>query len=212
MDVLAQKFITLSKQLSFLVEQEGWVVRPYQNESLPFFSVLAEEQKIATCDELTDYLKICTQTQAAGHHISDARFLVNEAREHHGFYFHEDVNKLIEKGDVVEFYKTNHMQIFRTFNYFEFTSYTIEDIYCRPWFSLYERDKEITEKILTLAAPVFNGQQLTPLFLDVGVHLITERASLERLQLRNKANWIAPLYKDEDLVGYVNVLRVEALV
>ncbi|MDG0816087.1 hypothetical protein [Bdellovibrio svalbardensis] len=211
MHVLAKQFKILSEELSDLIEKEGWVVRPYQMDSLPFFSALSDEMKQSVCEELKEYLGICRQTQAAGHSISDARFLVNEAREHHGFYFHEDVNKLIEKGDVVEFYTSNHLQIFRTFNYFEYTSYTIEDIYCRPWFSLYERDDEVTKRILEMAVPVFAGKQLTPLLLDVGVHLITERYSLERLQLRNKANWIAPLFKDEDQIGYVNVLRVEPL-
>ncbi len=212
MHVLAKQFKFLSEELSALIEKEGWVVRPYQSESLPFFHALSEEMKHAACDELAEYLTICRLTQSSGNSIADARFLVRQAREHHGFYYHEDVDKVIEKGDVVEFYRTNHLQIFRTFSFFEYTSYTIEDIYCRPWFALYERDASVTEKMLAMGEPVFTGKQLTPISVDLGHHLITERASLERLQLRNVANWVAaPLFKGDEQVGYVSVLRVEPL-
>lgn len=211
MYLLEKHFKSLCEELSHLIEQEGWVVRPYQNENVPFFKSLPEEMKSPVCAELSEYLKICKRSQAAGHSITDARLLIREAQDHHGFYFDEDLHKVIEKGDVVEFYKLNHMQIFRTFSYFEYTSYTIEDVYCRPWYSLYERDEKITEKILQMAEPVFLGEQRTPLFLDVGSHLISERSSLEKLKLRNKANWIAALYKDKKQIGYVNVIRVEAL-
>lgn len=212
MGVLVKRFLEKSEELSHLIEKEGWVVRPYQSSALPYFRSLPDDVQHAACNELEKYLEICAEAQAAGHAIKDARLLVNYALKYNGLYFNEDVYKILEPGDVVEFYNLNHTQIFRTFNYFEYTSYTIEDIYCRPWFTLYERDENVTQKIIEMATPVFTGENLGVVFLDVGTHLITERSSLEKLQLRNKGNWVAPLFDENDVqIGYVNVLRVEPL-
>lgn len=206
-----RNFLKLSEELSRLIESEGWAVRPYQSSTLPFFKGLSEEQAYLAEKQLSDYLKICQNTRADGHPIKDARFLVRKALEYYGFSFHEDVFTLIETGHVVEFYNMTHFQMFRTFNYFEYSSYTIEDMYCRPWFTLYERDQQINEKLLALGTPILLSDVKGPTHLDVGAHLITERASLERLQIRNKSTWMAPLFKGDQKVGYVAIQKVEPL-
>ncbi|HEX7673274.1 MAG TPA: hypothetical protein VF412_03835 [Bdellovibrio sp.] len=203
-------FLSFSEELSHLIENEGWAVRPYQSSTLPYFQALSDDLQDGVLKQIQDYLLICKKTMAEGYPIKDARFLVNKALEHYSMSFHEDVDELIEEGHAVEFYSLNHMQIFRTFNCFEYTSYTIEDMYCRPWYSLYEREDKIAEQLMVLAAPVLRGEYDGIMRLEVPPHFITERASLERLQMLCESVWVAPLHDEKAQTGYICIQQVKS--
>lgn len=211
MGELSRRFHALSEQLSGLIEREGWGVLPYKMLSLPFFRQLTTDQKQLVVRQLADYISICERVQADGLSIKNSLFLVKKALQHYSVHVHDDVMKLIQDRYVVEFYNMNHLQMFRTFNFFEFTSYTIEDIYCRPWYSLFDRDPHITEKLLSEGMPLLMSDFRGPSHLNVPAHYLTERDSLEGLMMLVKSTWVAPLFKGNEKIGFVNILDVESV-
>ncbi|MBO9667234.1 MAG: hypothetical protein J7501_10530 [Bdellovibrio sp.] len=201
-------FKKLSEELSRLIEKEGWLVRPYASSQLKHFMSLEKEEQNWVIHRLEDYLAICKKVHRAGRPLKDARFLVEEGLRHYNFSCDLKVESIIKPSYVVEFYGKDHRQIFRTFNYFEFTSYTLEEIYCRPWYVLYQRDEEVTRQLIESVEPIIEDQIMDPVFFDMPEHSIDERTSLEKLRMMAKEIAVTPLVQTKKLVGYLNVIQV----
>ena len=168
------------------------------------------EQEWAT-HRLEDYLNICRQAYRAGDVIKDARFFVRQGLKHFNFSYDTAVEDHIEPQCVVEFYGLDHRQIFRTFNFFEFTSYTVEDLYCRFWFDLYRRDEQVTKDLFESVVPMISGKSMESVyFFNASEHIVEERASLEMLRFWVKACCVTPLIHNEVLRGYLTIIQVRS--
>jgi hypothetical protein len=55
--------------------------------------------------------------------------------------------KTIEKGQVVEFYGENMIQLYRSFNFFSLTGYSLLDMSVFEWYCLWHRPKAVLESI-----------------------------------------------------------------
>ncbi len=207
MTELVHQFRVLAENFCHLIESEGLLVRPYQLASMPFFQALNEDEQSLAIVHLQNYLEICRSTIAEGSSLRDERALVAKALEH----FQLDMDSRVFQGGsgsmVYEFYALSQTQYFRTVNFFEFTSYTIEDLYSRSWFNLYSRDDDITRKLLGFAHQIVTGQQQTPIAPDIPEHFMIERASLEKLKVPTKHVCLAPLMQDQNIVGIVSVIK-----
>ncbi|MGE5085682.1 MAG: hypothetical protein ACM3MG_05230 [Bacillota bacterium] len=205
---LVPKFRSLCEELSYLIEKEGWVVRPYSHPGMNFFKKLTSSERLWTTNRLSDYLEICRQTHKSGNQIKDARLLVRQGLQHFGFSCDVQVEDYIQPEYVVEFYGLDHRQIFRTFNFFEYTSYTVEDIYCQHWFDLYKREEAVTQFLIDSVQPLLAGKMKEPLYYKCPEHIIEERRSLEKLRFWAKEHCLAPLNQGDVLRGYLTILQV----
>ncbi len=71
--------------------------------------------------------------------------------------------------------KSRNTQIFRNLPFFEFCSYTVEDIYSRPWHELFVREQPaITQKILSMIAELIANVNRKMMFPDLGVQTTRE--------------------------------------
>ncbi|WP_374033443.1 hypothetical protein ACES2I_11765 [Bdellovibrio bacteriovorus] len=201
-----QKFKLLCEELSSMLEQEGWSVRPYSQDTLPYFQQLNEPEQAQATDLMNQYLEICRSVHRQGRRIKDMSFLVKTALDYYGYKIsQEGMEQLVNKeGRIVEFYSHKHTQFFRSFNFFEFCSYTIEDIFCRSWPHLYSRAEEVTMRILEQANYVLSGRLNQPVIITE-VHKIQERVSLERLQMYMTRLYLEPLIKDGKVEGLIAI-------
>ena len=202
----AQSFKSYAEELCAFIEQEGWAVRPYKQASLPFFLQLNDEAAAVAVELLKQYLEICKRVYLRGRRLKDMPFFVETALDHYGYQvFPRTLARLqAEPAKMVEFYSANHTQFFRSLNFFEFTSYTIEDLYCRQWVHLYDRDESMTKRILIQANAVLAGQVYEPILVPEA-HVIKERLSLERLKVRMENLQLEPLGKDGHVHGIMAV-------
>ncbi|MFM6929290.1 MAG: hypothetical protein ACKOX6_12560 [Bdellovibrio sp.] len=205
---LVAKFRSLCEELSYIIEKEGWVVRPYSHPAMKFFKQLTPAERLWTTNRLNDYLEICRQVHRSGNQIKDARFLVRQGLQHFGFSCDVKVEDYIQPQYVVEFYGLDHRQIFRTFNFFEYTSYTVEDIYCRLWFDLYKREEAVTKFLLESVGPLLAGKMTEPLYYNNPEHIIEESSSLEKLRFWAKEHCLTSLMQGDTLRGYLTILHV----
>lgn len=197
-------FRNLSEELCQLIEAEGLSVRPYKIPTLPYFLQLTEEQKSSVLQHLQSYLDICRMVRAKKHSLKETTFFVKTALEYFGFEVDKKVFDSIDLDTMVEFYSLNHTQIFRTLHFFEYSSYTLEDIYCRQWIHLYDRDPGVSQEFLRCAESLVLGSEqiIVP---DIGEHFLVERASLEKLKFKAKTLCIAKLEKDHKVAALLNV-------
>ncbi|UXR63130.1 hypothetical protein EZJ49_08580 [Bdellovibrio bacteriovorus] len=202
----AQSFKKYAEELCAFIEQEGWAVRPYHSESLPFFLQLNESERESTTELLRQYLEVCQRVYSKGRRLKDMPFLVETALEYYGYQvFPQTLAKLRQnQSKMVEFYSRKHTQFFRSLNFFEFTSYTIEDLYCRQWVHLYDREESMTMRILSEANKVLAGDLSEPIFVPEA-HILKERLSLERLQVQMQNLQLEPLFKNGQSDGIMAV-------
>ena len=51
----------------------------------------------------------------------------------------ESVSSLITNENIVEVYNLDHVQLFRSINFFDLCNYSLLDLLARQWFELFER-------------------------------------------------------------------------
>lgn len=73
--------------------------------------------------------------------------LLKRALEKHGFEADDEFWKTIEKGQIIEFYNEDMVQLYRSFNFYAYTGYSLLDISLYEWYLLWDRPAQILESI-----------------------------------------------------------------
>lgn len=212
MSDLTNRFRSWSENLCQILEQEGMLVRPYQLASLPFFQALSVAEQLQALQLIESYYAVCQDTRRRGSSLRGERAILDQALEHFNLQIDPEIFKFIGPRNVFEFYSENQTQFFRTANFFEYTSYTIEDLYSRSWMNLYARDEKIVGKIIEHANHILSGKAQGIIQPDIPEHIIAERASLEKLKLSVLIECLAPLRRDGKTVGILSVIKTGAFV
>lgn len=207
MSDLTNQFRSRSENLCQVLEQEGLLVRPYQLASLPFFQALSIPEQQQAIHLIENYCAVCQSTRQAGASLRDGQAILDQALAHFNMQVDPEVFKFIGKGTVYEFYCVNQTQFFRTANFFEYTSYTIEDLYSRSWMNLYDRDEQITRKIMGYASQILTGAKTGVIRPDLPEHVLSERASLEKIKISVFFECLAPILQDGAVVGIVAAVK-----
>lgn len=195
-------FRTLCEELSSFIELEGLVVRPYGQETLPYFQRLTAEQQDDAIKNLQNYIRICKIVFEEGGVLRDSTFFLHKALNFYGYSHAPKALEDFQNDELAEFYSSEHAPLFRNISYFENASYTLEDIYSRPWIHLYDRDPKIGEALGKHLKHFYDGAS-EAIRVDVPEHLIVERASLEKLKSKIKIRSIVPLQKEGKNEAYL---------
>lgn len=200
------QFRQYAEELSALIEQHGYAVRPYNNPVLPHFYGLSEEDQDSAIHRIAEYLEVCRSIYGRSG-LTDTE-IVQKVFEFYGYEYNDQILDMIKTpGHILEIYLPNHIQVFRSFDFYQLTSYTIEDVYCRRWMDLYLRDERITAKIFESAEKVFHGIEALQFLAEK--HLLKERATLERLDVLVHSMFLTPLHKDGQIAALASVVRAE---
>lgn len=205
-------FKALCEELCSFIEQEGMAVRPYSHPGLSYFQLLPEPDQNVATETLQNYLKVCRSVYNESRSLKDASFLVQKGLEFFNYHCHPSIYELLKKESrIVEFYTPHNTQIFRTINYFEFASYTIEDLYCRPWNHLYIRDEEIDKLLIQGVGSVLTNAVGAEGVLVPNQHVLAEKASLERVSIIVDGVHLLPLMRQERVEGFACVIDCRPL-
>ena len=200
---LRNSFYKYAKSLSDLARSVGIDLQPVSSPSLPYFSSLPSENKRGVIRAITQYLEICEATIASGHSLLDSRRITWNALKALGLTPCSDFLDKIGDGDIIEIYDTQNLQIFRNFEFFQLCSYTIEEIYCRPWTTLFKRiDETITTQIVSTVERIVTENKRQTYTLNIPEHIVEEADSPFRLRMNVKLKYLSPLYAN----GSINAL------
>ncbi|MCM0605937.1 MAG: hypothetical protein KA715_07580 [Xanthomonadaceae bacterium] len=122
----------------------GYDVLPYSDSTLENLSKVAQlkkEQLISDFDCWSQWIEPLDPTKSYENEIT----LLKLALEKNGFAADEEFIKQISKDDIVEFYNEDMIQLFRSFNFYKITGYSILDISTLEWFKLWERSQQVLE-------------------------------------------------------------------
>lgn len=204
------EFRAYSQQITDVIWEEGIAFRPYAHPSLPYFHRLPALEQEDVLNKLKLFVQICLAVKNAGASLKDNRAMVAKALLAFDLTAKEDDLKLIQPYHLVEFYNRSDLQIFRSFRYFELFSYTIEDIYCRKWLQLYDRNQEDQTAMTAAVLEFVNLPNKTAVNVHLPEHKIKERESLERLITYNQTQWLIPLYHKGDFAAVMALHRTRS--
>lgn len=204
---LTSNFVDLCLEAQALAKTIPVNIHPFSDSKVPHFSNLTAPQKIKTVQALESSVAVCQQTLQAGNGLGNSRALVWNYLKHFGLVPCSDLFSHIAENDLVEIFDTNHFQIFRNFRFFEFCSYTIEDILCRPWVDLFIRDDStVGEQLVKIALHVSSGDARTTLPTNIQPHIIREIKSVFCHEIEIDVKYVSPLFdRNKQIAAYMAI-------
>lgn len=175
---LCDQFRTRLEFVAAIANKQGLDLKPYESSSLPVFSSLPLELKETVLNSIDFFVTVCNETLAAGEDAVTSQQLTWRAMRHFGFLPSQDLIARITSDDIVEIFDLNHVQIFRNFQFYRYSSYHLEDLYCRPWMELFRRpDPSVAMKLGQTLIEALTVKARGLIELEVGEHLVEETCS-----------------------------------
>ena len=196
-DLLTDKrklFIELASRYASYAKEAGIGVIPYHHESLPSFSSLTLPEQSRILQALSQRISICESAAAQGGSMSDAPTLTWAALKSFGLRPPSDLFSRIQADSIIEIHSPDGKPIFQSFNYYEFCSYSLEEIYCGHWSTLYTRPDSVSSLLTDFATRVYSGELEGIVPLDVPVHVVHETHSIRKFAIELTLQWGAALY------------------
>ena len=156
-DSLNQDFMSLTEDLSRWLAVEGKRCRPY-TPGLPFFSQLPVHKRAEIVQAVRFYHELCQEQVNEGYKITDSLVFTWRALNKLGLVPRSDLFSKVTDDDILEVYDGEGRQLYRNFRFFDFCSYTMEELYTREWWELYKRDEDILAKLYEIVGRIFTGE------------------------------------------------------
>ena len=138
-EYLADTFRELALELSHIGASIDVPIRAFKTEAMPYFMAMDLNGQQDAVMKLAQYVSICQDVLASGGDLRSTRTFVWRAFRAFGMKPNASFFESMSEDHVVEIYDLNNVQIFRNFRFFEFCSYTLEDVFTRPWTDLFIR-------------------------------------------------------------------------
>ena len=200
--ILIQNFKEIASQTSRLLATGGVKVKAYKDQ-LPYFSALDFAKKKEVLEKITFYHDLCAEQVSEGYSLKDTPSFTWRALKKLGLTPTSNLFSQIKDEDVIEVYSAENVQLFRNFRYFEFCSYTLEEIYCLEWWNLYERGNDIMPGFAEFISGILKGtypQGAEPGFES---HVVKEAQSEEKLVMDYFLRWVGPVSADKKIAGFI---------
>jgi hypothetical protein len=124
----------------------------------------------------------------------------------------EEVCSRISSDDFIEVYDSQGIQIYRSWNFFKFCRYTIDQVLTKSWGELYERPEFVEKKLLSLMPKLFQGD-CDILEYNIQDFILSERYLKPSNKYLVKMKFACPL-KDvstHQVVAFISVAQAKRL-
>lgn len=149
-------FYTVS-QIAKLAAEVGIRIRPYYSSSLPYFNQLSVAKKIAVLSAANSYLSVCEQTKMSSN-LADSRTFVWTGIKSLGLRPSSDLFSRLQGEDIVEIHDFSARQLFRNLNYFKYSSYDLESLFCLDIHHLFSYEERTLGHLMQWFKEVASGR------------------------------------------------------
>jgi hypothetical protein len=202
-----ERFRALSLAFRDFMAEEGLAVIPFESPELPLFRKLDQASQQQALQVLGMSLEVFAEVKAEGNSLRDTPKLLWRCLSRLGWTPTEDIFDKIEDGDVVEIYSLQQVGLFRNLCFYEYVSFTLEQLFASTWYELTERDPEPTRKLYEMAMGFIRGEITQTIDPQVQPHVIRELRSARLLDIEITMRFCAPLKHKRDLSGIMVVNR-----
>lgn len=211
---LKERFIAESLKAVSFIHLTNKHTRPFVSERLPYFNPLSDISKNAVIANLKLFNQVCEQVVASGGSVLDSRVMIWHVLKLMDFIFPSDLFDHITSDHIVEIYDFNNIQIFRNLRFFDATSYSLEELLCRPWVDIFSRKDNSQISKITDVLTKMRSKEITGLISlkDIGVNRIIETDSPFLLQNDALIHFAAPITnKSKQVVSYIAIESAELM-
>lgn len=205
------------EKLASIVNSKGHVCRPYSPLSLAKLSDLTEEKKQTLASQVRSVLQIISMTSPQIDFPNDdhpERSWVEQAFKTYDLELRHDYWSKLQKDDVIEVYSMENIQLFRTFNFFKISSYSILDLLTNEWYHLWERPSFVLQSLIQVSHDIFGGVIQNTTQVKISKHMLKEiyndaSINFKCASVLVEPGLICPLYSkgSDEVKGFVFSLR-----
>lgn len=203
---IKERYRELLELHSELLSKEDVRVLPYRDRELPNFSNFSVENQIKTEIDLNRILEVYTEMRSEGISLRDSPKLLWRVMRRMSLTPQSDIFDKIADDDVVEIYNTEQNQIFRNIKFFEYISYSLEEVYGVNWQDATARPEKNARELYALCVDMFSGKiPGTVSMKDVQSHVCEETKSVERFRIHLSFKWLSPIKSEQNVIGLLVV-------
>ncbi|MDR3608599.1 MAG: hypothetical protein P4M08_14645 [Oligoflexia bacterium] len=184
---------------------EGILIRPYSARCIQDFRHYPADVQAAIYQRFGYYLEAVESVVASGISLQDTPRALWHLFKLRGLRPTSDLFSTISDGSVVEVYLPNHTQWYRSFNYYEYTSYSLGDLICYKWNQLFEHNEALAGYIAETSEEIFCEKVKCSVFPSlepaVSRELFSDQKYVGKLELKT----MSPVL---DADGYTEALAV----
>lgn len=206
---LVKEFTSVAVMLSEVLARNGVQVEPFK-DGLPYFRSLPVSKQQEILHQLKFYYQLCLEQILEGHSLKDSHTFTWRAFRKLGLKPTSDLFSFIEDGDLIELYDRDNRQLYRNFAYYDYCSYSLEELYSLEWWKLFERDPLISEQIMNEGIQVLASTEHKSIISKTPKHIVREIQSMGRLTNTYQLKVLSPVFSDGFVEGAVIVLRARS--
>ncbi len=203
----SEEFKKLSIEYCRLINHFGYKAKPFRdNQPLRFESAMPalKMRAIAYLDANIEILNECV---ASGENPKNSAQILWRILKKIKATPEMDIFDKIENGDVVEVYFDDHVQIFRNLEFFNFCSFTVDELLCGKWYNLYKRDFVTTLKMLRMAFKLLSHRLDKTVAWNIPEHVFDEVGSEEKLRHKIVLKYASPIKSQGKMIGAICTSR-----
>jgi hypothetical protein len=204
-----QEFLNSLDNFEALVSKFHFKVRTHSDRSLQRFSSLPKEIQAQIVKNFTGYQDFLTKCSSSGLDLRDDQLLLKAYLTETGFIYDRGIFDNISRGDVIEIYTKDQIQIFRNLAFMDLCNYTLLDLLSYDPYELYERSEKVKQYLMEVVNIVANRPRSTlPIEMShVPSHVLREKFSDQRLTSSVQFKWVYPLYKwpNQEMTAFIAV-------
>jgi hypothetical protein len=195
-------------QTTALFDRAGIKVRPFVSSELPVFSKHSPENQEMLIEELKARHELFASAETERINVRDSRQMLWRSLRRGGWTPRSDVFDSIESEDTVEVYSIEMKQLFRNLQFFQYISYTLEEIHGGTWYEMVSRNEDVEKQLFAAAGKLISGEVKETIDVShVPTHLVVETSSLEKRKMTLQMKVISPVYRGGEIVGIISVNR-----
>jgi hypothetical protein len=208
---LLEEFRTLALRYAEIGAKEGVKIRPFLSPEMPLFQQNSPEEKKSATFFLKTVVGIHEETLAAGDDAIDSARLVWRALSKFSVVPAADTFARLTKDDVVLIYNEKQSVMFWNLQFFKYSSFTVEQVFCGKWWMFTKRDEAIFKNLSELVRKICTGE-INGIF-DPGIpgHMVEELQTEEKLKTWHEIPWGTTLTKKGEAAGFLLTHRIRIL-
>lgn len=171
-DPLNRRLLEAAARFAKELERLGTPVQVYSDSSLQKLAEVSPEKKEQVARDFEEWSQ-WIEPLDPNHSYENEISLLKRALRVHGFEASSEFIKRIEKDQIIEIYDENMIQLYRSFNFYKITGYSLTDISFHEWYVLWDRPKQVLEAIASELNTSLENYVPVALF-KTGKHVVRE--------------------------------------
>lgn len=183
------------ERLAQIIRNHGYSCRAHSPKSLVNLKTLPAEKKQLLQKQVNAILNIILYTPVQPEIPAEEhpeRSYVEQALKMYNLEADGDFWSKLKKDDVIEVYSSENIQLFRTFNFFKISSYSLLDLLTNEWYHLWERPSFVLEALIQASVDMMEGKIRQATQINAARHILKEIYNDESIDFKTSSVLVEP--------------------